>query len=279
MKYLLSLILCASFFPVSGRAETAVGQRFKRVIQVVFENTDYEGAMGEPNFAALLQQGAFFTNFHAAAHPSQANYIAMIAGDTLGVLDGDPVVLDATHLGDLLEQAGLGWRVYADDYPGNCFTGELSGRYVRRHNPFISFLNVSQNPARCANILDSTGFDLGVSTRALPAFTMYVPDLDNDGHDTGVDFAGRWMAKRFGPMLADKAFMKDTLFIVTFDESEDWSENHIYTVVLGGAVKPGSTFNGLVNHASLLRLIEDEFHLGSLNRGDASSIAIEGIWK
>ena len=58
--------------------------------------------------------------------------------------------------------AGMSWRVYVQNYPGNCFDGDsffggidgpgVSGQYVRKHNPVISFESARLNPAECANI-------------------------------------------------------------------------------------------------------------------------------
>lgn len=258
---------------------TPEGQRFTRVVQVVFENTSYTKALKQPDFAALVKRGALFTHLSAQNHPSQGNYIAMIAGDTLGVKTDSNVNLNAPHVGDLLDQAHLDWKVYAEGYPGNCFTGASKGKYVRKHTPFVSFPSVTKNPARCAKIVNADQFDLDVNAGTLPPYSMFVPDLNNDGHDTGVAFAGSYLTKKFGPHLNNPKLMASTLFIFTFDENDGTSGNQVFTVLVGGHVIPGSTFNGAISHPGLLRLVEDEFRLGSLHRLDESSAKIEGIWK
>ena len=76
----------------------------------------------------------------------------------LGVSGDGKYDLNDKHVGDLLEAAGLDWRTYAEDFPGKCFTGGSSGKYVRKHNPFMSFTNVTTNPARCAKIENTQRF-------------------------------------------------------------------------------------------------------------------------
>ncbi len=73
--------------------------------------------------------------------------------------------------------------------------------------------------------------------------------------------------------------LKDTLFILTFDESDGNNNNQVYTVLIGDQVNRGFQNNQKINHVSLLKLIEDEYGIGNLGRDDAKSITIQGIWK
>src|SRR5262249_14553542 len=154
--------------------------------------------------------------------------------------------LDALHIGDLLDSKGLAWKSYAEDYPGNCFLAG-SGDYARKHEPFISFRSVQSNSLQCAKIVPATQFWTDAAANKLPAYSFYVPNQKNDGHDTGVGFADNWLKNTFGPMMSDPNVLKDTLFIVTFDED---SGNNVYTVFVGAAVKPGFLSNVTYTHYS-----------------------------
>lgn len=274
-----SLVAAVLFTVLSFLTTEAQAERFKKVVWIVFENTNYQAAMQQADFMKIAQSGALFTNMSAETHPSQGNYIAMIAGSVLGVKNDNPVNLTENHVGDLLEKAGFDWRVYAENYPGNCFTGKSAGRYVRKHVPFISFTNVSRDKTRCQKIQDATHFFNDLNTGALPAFSMYIPNLDNDGHDTNIAYSGRWLASTFGSVFANPTALNDTLFIITFDENEGTPGNQIYTALIGANVIAGSINSQALNHTALLKMIEDELHLGDLGRGDAAAIEMTGIWK
>ncbi len=70
------------------------------------------------------------------------------------------------------------------------------------------------------------------------------------------------------------------LFIVTFDEGRGWwRRNHIYTVVYGDRMIPGSVSDTRYDHYSLLRTTEEIFGLGTLGQNDSKASAITGIWK
>ncbi len=278
-KSKVSLCAVGLFMILNFLTAQAQAERFKKVVWIVFENTNYQSAMKQADFMKVAQSGAIFTNMSAEAHPSQGNYIAMVAGSTLGVKNDRPVDLNSNHVGDLIEKAGLDWRVYAEDYPGGCFTGATSGKYVRKHVPFMSFTNVSRDKTRCQKIQNETRFFTDLSAGLLPEFSMYIPNMDNDGHDTDVNFAGRWLTSKFGTLFANTAGLADTLFILTFDENEGTPGNQIYTSVVGANVIPGAINSQPLNHAALLKMVEDELHLGDLGRGDTSAPEITGIWK
>lgn len=57
---------------------------YERIFVLIFENTDQALALAEPNFASLLSRGLLLDNFYATTHPSQPNYIALVAGAQLG---------------------------------------------------------------------------------------------------------------------------------------------------------------------------------------------------
>jgi acid phosphatase len=271
--------------PVNGVASTspAVKSRSRKVMFVVLENASYDEAARQPFLASLGRRGALLSNVTAEAHPSQPNYLALVAGSTFGVRSDRNVDLDGSQLGDLLEAKGLQWKVYAEGFPGHCFLGDRQGDYVRKHAPMLSFRNVQSSSARCGRVVEAAQLSQDLQNGTLPDFSLYIPNLKNDGHDTSVAFADKWLAGKFGPLLADPRFTKDLLFVVTFDEDEHSflrpSSNRVLTVAVGDAVRPGSTSNAPYTHYSLLRLVEDALGTGTLGREDANAAAITGIWR
>ncbi len=266
----------------SRASETSVAKpQFKSVIYIVLENTNYKNALKQPFLSKLTKLGALFTQCRAEAHPSQPNYIAMIAGDTLGVRGDGEANLEGNQLGDLLNKKGLTWKAYAEDYPGNCFLGMTSGKYARKHVPFLSFKSVQNSASECAKVVNANEFAKDLSNQKLPNLSYYVPNLNHDGHDTNITVADQWLSQTFGDKIADPNFMKDTLIVITFDESELFfsSSNQIYTVFVGANVTPGATVTSPTSHYSILKTIEDNFALGDLGRNDAKTPSVLGIWR
>ena len=275
MTALISAVSVAAAVCFYSRIATASPQK---IVTVVLENTDYESAITQPFLSQLAKGGTLLTNYSGVGHPSEPNYIAMVGGGTLGVSDDGNYNLPNKSIVDLFEGKNLTWHVYAEDYPsGDCFTGSRSGKYARKHNPLISFTAISQNPTRCANITNETNFLSDFKTGKLPNYTMYVPNMDNDGHDTDVGFADQWMSKTFRSIVDDPVAMKDTLLVTIFDEDE--GSGHVYAVIYGPDVKPGVQLSSNYDHVSLLATVEQIFKLGNLGQSDAQAVPIAGFLK
>ncbi|MBS1962954.1 MAG: hypothetical protein JST04_12115 [Bdellovibrionales bacterium] len=276
----MNRVLFFGLFGLFAALSASAAVPFKKVMIVVFENEDASRVLDQPHFKDFAAKGAYLGNFVAETHPSQGNYIALVSGDLHGVRTDSNVNIDAKHVGDLLEAAGMNWKIYLEGYPGNCFTGARSGQYARKHNPFVSFKNVQTDPARCNRHLVGAGeVDRDIQAGTLPEFSVYVPDLQNDGHDTGVAYADRWFGNVFGAFARNPKFMKDMLVIATFDESSLTGGNRIYTALYGDSVVGGSVSKAPATHYSILRLVEDAFGLGNLGASDRSANRITGIWR
>lgn len=108
---------------------------------------------------------------------------------------------------------------------------------------------------------------------------MYIPNLKNDGHDTGVGYANDWLKQALGPILEDSKVLSDTLFVITFDEDDGLHFNRIYTVLLGAGVRSGARSSQHYNHYDLLKTVEEIFYLNDLGRNDSSAEAILDVWR
>ena len=279
MAGLKVLTLVIIFFSFESFASQKNGKYFDRAIIVMFENANYSDAIKQPFFKKIADQGAHFSNFLALTHPSQGNYIALTSGSLNGVNSDGVFDIDVRSIADLLEEKGLTWKVYSEAFPGHCFLGKSKGNYVRKHVPFISYLDIQKNPQRCAKIVEAAQFDVDVEQGKLPDYIFYVPDVRNDGHDTGVSYADKWYNQKFSPYLNNAKFMENTVLITAFDESSfSASKNQIYVSIVGPGVKSSVVADSL-NLYSLLNLFEENWNLGSLGKNDIQAVPVPQIWK
>ena len=251
------------------------GKYFDHLFFIIFENEAYTDVITNSDFMNFANKGCLLTQFFARSHPSQPNYLTILAGDTMGVTDDSNHDINATNLIDLLEAKSVSWKSYNEDYPGNCFTGSSSGKYYRKHTPFISFLDIQTNATRCAKIVDGGQLDVDLLTpQNLSQFMFYTPNQNNDGHDTGLAFAGSFLTSFFNAKMGK--FPSNTLFIVTWDEGEgvDSVSNHIYTALVGEMIPNATNDNSVYEMASFTRLIEENWDLGNLGRGDSDAALI-----
>lgn len=262
-----------------------------KIVIVVFENVSEEDTIKQPTFKEIALNSAYFSDFHAVARPSLPNYIALTAGDTFGISSDNKIDLDQTSIVNLLDNKKYSWKVYAENYPEEkgCFTDVKTddGLYVRNHNPFMSYTYVTGDPSRCKQIVNAQKHFLNdVQANNLPHYSLYIPNTMNNGHQTGILAAEKWLKDYLYPIMKSDAVKKDNvLFILTFDEGNKdhndpkFAENKIYTAFYGPMVKT-IVIEQHYDFYNLLRTIEDVWQLGSLDRKDKMATPIDStIWK
>lgn len=255
---------------------------FTHVVVVVFENHEVDSIAGgqAPTFVALGRRYARITSYDAVTHPSLPNYLALVSGSTHGIAsDCTSCVVHASSLADTLAAAGKTWKTYAEGLPYPGFTGAGSGRYAKKHDPFLYFADVASSRARRDRVVPFTqlGRDLAAST--LPDFSLVIPNLCHDMHDCPVSTGDAWLKAHVVPLLRSRALAGGVVFVV-FDEgtTDAGGGGHIDALALGPAVRPGSVFSRPTNHYGLLRTIEDAWHLPRLGLSRTAT-PIGGIWK
>lgn len=166
--------------------------KVKHIFVIVLENHSQQGVIGDPNapyITSLAQNYASAADYYGVTHPSEPNYLAMISGSNWWInSDSTTTQLDHTNLVDQLEASGHTWGAYmeampADDKLAAQWPATGGALYAIKHNPFVLFNDIRNDPARMANVkpLTALGHDLK-KERTTPDFTFIVPDQCNDMH-------------------------------------------------------------------------------------------------
>ncbi|KAI9885243.1 MAG: hypothetical protein M1823_002948 [Watsoniomyces obsoletus] len=271
----LPLIRCAQHY-VSGRA-------FDRFITIWLENQDFSNARENPDIQELAKSGVTLTSYYGLTHPSQPNYIASVGGDYFG-LDHDGVVRvpeNVSTVVDLFETRKIDWRVYMEDQPGPGFMAQGSTdedgkwKYVRKHNPLISFRSIINNGSRLLNLVSFDDFERDLRDKQLPQYAHMSPNMLNDGHNTTLAYATKWTREFLEPLLRNEYFMSKTLVLLTYDESETYTKpNRVLSLLLGGAIpdnKRGTADDTFYTHYSILSTLENNWELPNLGRYDVGA--------
>ena len=273
---------------VTGQAGIAQARlpRPDHIVIVIEENKGYGqiiGSRNAPFINELAAQGASFSRFFAAHHPSQPNYIELFSGSDQGVKNDEiprrPFTVPS--LGGALIRARLTFAGYAEDLPRpgalEAFYPENRPTYARKHCPWIDFADV---PAAASQPLTS----FPARYEALPTVSFVIPNLINDMHNgrdpERIRRADTWLHDRLSG-YAQWCRRHNSLLIVTWDEDNHYwwnrTANHIPTVMVGAMVKPG-VYNTSYNHHDLLRTIETMYGLPLL-AGSRTARAIDGCWQ
>ena len=277
-------LLCLLLLPASALAATKPAvPNFKHVMVVVFENKERGQMSGNPaaaTFTALGRRYATLTGYTGVAHPSLPNYLALVSGSTNGVTsDCTDCVVDGPSLAQTLAAAHRTWKTYAEGLPTAGSTVAFAGRYAKKHDPFLYFRNVLDNPTWRDRVVPFGRLAGDVHARHLPDYSLVVPDLCNDMHDCSVATGDRWLETNIVPLLSSPALAGSVVFVV-FDEgtSSRGGGGSVSALAAGPAVRPGSVFAAPSNHYSLLRTVEQAWRLPLLGRS-AQARPITGIWR
>jgi phosphatidylinositol-3-phosphatase len=251
-----------------------------RVVVIVFENKARDEVLGNreaPTFNALAARNAVLSRYSGVGHPSLPNYLALVSGSTHGLRsDCTDCLVSGRSLADTLERAHRSWKTYAEGLPRPGFTGCCTGRYAKKHVPFLYFRRVASRPAQLRRVVPLSRLPRDLAARRLPDFSLIVPDLCHDMHGCSVTAGDAWLGRFLPPLLENPELASGVVFVV-FDEASRRG-TFVPALALGPLVRRGSVFAGRTSHYGLLRTIEDAWGLPRLGRSAAAK-PITGIWR
>jgi phospholipase C len=272
---------------VAVAAPVAVGHRPPRpqraiprpaashVVLVVEENHEFSqvvGASRAPFLNRLAARGTLLTRYYAITHPSLPNYVALVAGDPLGI-HGDCLTCHrrGRTLVDQLQAAGISWKAYYQGLPAPCSSAVTAGAYAKKANPFLHLDSILSRPRRCRRVVPLSQLGDDLRRGRLPRFAMVTPDLAHSMHSGSIAQADAFLHRLDRQLLTSPARRSGILLIVTFDEGT--SDNglhgrrgggHVATIVVGPGVPAGGRDPTPYDHYALLRSLEQRFGLRPL---------------
>jgi hypothetical protein len=264
--------LAAAITATAPATAVAGVPRPDHVVVVVFENTSAGSIIGNPSapyFNQLATTGANFTSSFAIEHPSQPNYLDLFSGSNQGVTDDScPHSFSTPNQAAQLIAKGLTFAGYSEDLPAAGSTVCTSGKYARKHAPWVNFTNV---PAASNKAFSSFPTDYS----QLPTVSWVIPNLCNDMHDCSVATGDTWLKNNLDSYV-QWAKTHNSLLITTFDEDDFSGNNRIATIFNGQPVKTGD-YSETIDHFRVLRTIEDMYGLPYAGAA-AQSTPITDAW-
>ena len=269
-------VLAAVSFLLAAHAADAAAPRLDHVIVVVMENHSYDQVRTATYTAALIKLSTSFSQSFAVTHPSEPNYLALWAASTMGVTDdacppgGAPY--SVANLGHSCEAAGLTWKSYCENLPsvGSTACASSDNLYRRKHHPCPDFSNLTHSYE-----VPYSQLALDIAAGKLPNLSFVVPNMCDDTHDCSVSTGDTWLSKNLPAMIA--AVGPKGLVVLTWDEDDDLSGNHILTVFAGPSVKANYVSSQTFNHYTLIRTICDVLGLSPFANASSQTTPTD-VW-
>ena len=240
---------------------------------VVLENHGYGDVIGNasaPNLNALAQHYGLATHSYACCHPSLPNYLDLVAGSTFGITsDCTDCSVDATTIADQMVSSGRDWRAYMESMPSACYQGASAANlYAKKHDPFMYFAHIRNDTTACNRVRPLGDLYTALDAGALPAFTFVTPNLCHDGHDCALRTSDAWVGGFVDRVTGSTWFSGGGVLILTYDEGtssdgccQGAAGGHIATWVVAKATLAGARLSTPVDHAGVLRTVEELYGL------------------
>jgi phosphatidylinositol-3-phosphatase len=321
MRLLLAAAIAALGLATLAQASAAGGgaegvPRFGHVFAIIGENTDYQHltTTNAPYLTtAIRPSSAWFENYYAATHWSQANYVALTSGqftpceqDDFGYACRD----DVDNIFHQLDQASMSWKVWLEAGTAKCDTGSggsctsndpcpLTGFYTTG-NPPIDFTDISYDECLANDIPAGTPddgmatFNDRLASGDVADFNFVVPNGCDDGEANCKPLNSRYtqfdafLAREVPLIEASPAFGKDGVIVVTYDEDQRMgglaaknglgSGGHVVSALISPLVQPGDYADKTYSY-SVLRTIQDGFGLGPYLGSAAQVGPLPVVWK
>ncbi len=272
-------------------------KNFQHVFVIMMENTGYSHLIGNSNAPWINSAAAQFglaTSYTGVSHPSQPNYVAATSGALNGVFDDNDITIDVPNIVDQVEASGRTWKAYMQSM-SLCTTklDHACGNqlYERKHNPFVSYLDVQSSTSRMANIVDFGQLDSDLASGDVANYVWISPDQCNDMHGRAApaadpcnfgDISGliatgdAFLSSTVGKIMASPAWNGNSVIFVTWDESDfpfaDVSGccdavpggGHVVTLAISHSDHTARTSSVAYNHYSMLATIQQGWQLGCL---------------
>lgn len=236
----LALIL-SSVCAWSPRLQAASLPKFDHVVVIMLENHSDASILGDPaapTITKYAKQYAYAANFYGVTHPSLPNYIAITSGSNWYSNSDDPTQrFNHWNVVDELEAHHISWKAYMQGLPSAGFAdnfyplNENTALYVIRHDPFMLYDDVRNNPKRRAKVVPLDGLTNDAKRGTLAQFIWISPDICKDMHGTpeepcpyakdadlrrsGDDFVKQWVPV----LLHAKGWTKRSVIFILTDET------------------------------------------------------------
>ncbi|GAC1567006.1 MAG: hypothetical protein NVS3B14_11680 [Ktedonobacteraceae bacterium] len=310
---------------IPATTATQPALQLQHIFYIMMENHSASEIFGNtadaPYLNRLANSYGIATRSFGVTHPSLPNYLAAISGDFQGIFDdctaGANVfcaprefsslltgaeasrasntahLFSGQTLVDQLEAHHLTWKAYMQSMPSAGFTGGYAGLYGQKHDPFMYFANIRNNPARMQRIVPLTQLNADISSGALPNFVWISPDVCHDMHgasgsglpgcatyDGAIALGDAFITTLVSQIMHSSAWNEGTAIVITWDEgasSDGCCKSPVGAngTLLGGGNVPLIVItskgtghivlsNTAYNHYSLLGTIEQLWGLGCL---------------
>jgi len=278
--------LSAQDLESSASADITLTGTSGHVILIIEENRSYSSVypVGMPWLSQLGDKYGMATNYYSDQSGSLLDYLWLSSGSGEMVYGcsggGCSHTIPSNNIFRQLNKAGMTWKVYAESLPYAVFMCSSSGNYVKRHNPAAWYSDIVNSKAEQKKMVPFSQFASNLAAKALPNYSIIIPNLQNDAHDGTMAQADQWLKQNITPLLNSSYFAPggNSVLFITFDNGNGDAQGQVFTGVIGPKVLRGIKDSVHYRHEHTLRTIMQLLGLTLFPGASANASPMNGFF-
>lgn len=234
----------------------------------VFYNYARQFALADNYFSSVLTSAPAQMFYLVSATDNGISFSTQPVYGPCNLPDPAATANTAPNVGDEMTQQNIGWTWFHEAY-GQC------GGYVQQQNPFQYFTS-TQNTS---HIQDLSVFYAQLQTGEIPSVSFIQMGPGHSGHpgSSTITAAGSWFDQFVKRVQASNVW-QSTAIIAIWDEGGGWYDHvaplqvdsqglgvRVPLLVVSPLAKQGIVYHQLADHTSILKFIQWNWNLTSLN--------------
>ncbi|HMB21795.1 MAG TPA: alkaline phosphatase family protein, partial [Anaerolineales bacterium] len=226
----------------------------------------------------------FFTSDHGGSFANHMYWVAAQQGGSRVSPDG----YDLVTIFDRLEERGISWKFYVQNYDPNInyrTAGQILGNRASQviWVPLLNIPRFLDDPELSSHIVDMNEYYTDLENGTLPAVAYIVPSGASE-HPPGSVQSGQKFVKSLIQALMRSEAWDSSAFLLVYDDWGGWYDHvpppqiddfgygmRVPALMVGPYVRRGYVDSTQLEFTSILKFIEDNWNLKPLTKRDANA--------
>jgi len=241
--------------------------------------------------------------FSSLRGPSMPNHVYMVAAQSGGLTQNvcsqnheleeledvmdDPDGFSFASIVNRLAGQNISWKYYVETTGGKldvadpCHVKNPAPHQLGLWNPLPGFKSIRDNPELMSRLVDESQYFRDLKDGTLPEVSWLIPDFQDSEHPPEPIAQGMWYVTKLVNALMQSPYWSSTAIFITWDDYGGFYDHvpppnvdafgygpRVPLLIISPYAKPGYVTSETGGFASILRFIEERFHLQHLTARD-----------
>lgn len=250
-----------------------------------------------PYYWNIADQYVLFDHFFSSAlGGSAANHLYWVAATApaTGASD-DASISDVSTVFDRLQQAGISWKFYVQNYDSNLNYRTADQYAANRASqvdsvPLLLMDRFIDDPELARHIVNLDQYDVDLANNTLPAVSYVIASGPSEHPPTSIKSGERFVRSLLQSLMTSQSW-DSSAFLLTYDDWGGWYDNvsppqvdaeglgfRVPTLLVSPYARQGYIDHTQLDFTSILKFIEENYGLRPLTTRDANANSLSSAF-